>query len=75
MPNPGGHTVSVVAACGRSGQFSHSTPKELFVCRAKITTMKSLPAEDSAEKRVQKGEAENIAVFCCCDIYLLLNVR
>lgn len=31
MPSSGGHTVSVVAACGWWGEFSHSTPKEVFV--------------------------------------------
>lgn len=31
MPSSGGHTVSVVAACGWWGKFSHSTPKEVFV--------------------------------------------
>lgn len=31
LPSSGGHTVSVVASCGRWDEFSHSTPKEGFV--------------------------------------------
>lgn len=34
MPSSGGHTVSVVAACGWWAEFSHSTPKEVFVSAA-----------------------------------------
>ncbi len=76
MPSSGGHTVSVVAACGRWGEFSHSTPKEVFVsvCQNyhhEIGACWKLRWEKSARKRSpssrQKGE-EKIRQGLC-DVY------
>lgn len=77
MPSSGGHTVSVVAACGWWGEFSHSTPKEVFcLCRPKLPPWNRCLLKTALREKQKRKESflkaerrgENIAGFLS-DVY------